>query len=134
MGMLRNLEIDYSLDIVEEFLSHYSLMCDIIEPLVINLNRPEKYQENIKELFRIYHNIKSAAGYMHLDPIVKLAALAEEVCTEARDIRGPANDKFVDWLLLVADQFAKYKDDLESDSDYFSVLEPLIINIPTKLD
>lgn len=134
MGMLKNLEIDYSLDIVDEFLSHYSLMCDIIEPLVISLGRKEKYKENIKELFRIYHNIKSASSYMHLDPIVKLATLAEEVCTEARDLAGPANDSFIDWLLLVADQFSKYRDDLENDSEYFSMLEPLIINIPTKLD
>lgn len=134
MGMLKNLEIDYSLDIVDEFLSHYSLMCDIIEPLVISLSNPTKYADNIKELFRIYHNIKSAAGYMHLDPIMKLATLAEEVCTEAREISGPANDSFIDWLLLVSDQFMKYRNDLENDAEYFSVLEPLIISVPTKLN
>ncbi|MEN2020376.1 Hpt domain-containing protein, partial [Staphylococcus epidermidis] len=113
MGMLKSLEVDYSYDIVEEFLSHYSLMCDILEPLVINLGRTDKYGENIRELFRIYHNIKSAASYMHLEPIVKLATLAEEVCSEARDLVGPANDAFIDWLLLVCDQLNKYKDDLE---------------------
>ncbi|MGH1601302.1 Hpt domain-containing protein [Campylobacter majalis] len=134
MGMLKSLEVDYSYDIVEEFLSHYSLMCDILEPLVINLGRTDKYGENIRELFRIYHNIKSAASYMHLEPIVKLATLAEEVCSEARDLVGPANDAFIDWLLLVCDQLNKYKDDLENDADFFSVLEPHIINIPTKLD
>ncbi|AQW80612.1 Hpt domain-containing protein [Campylobacter pinnipediorum] len=134
MGILKNLEIDYSFEIVEEFLSHYSIMCDISEPIVIGLGNKTKYNENIKELFRIYHNIKSAAGYMHLEPIIHLATLAEEICTEAREIEGPANDKFIDWLLLVGDQFIKYKNDLENDSEYFSILEPLIINIPVKLD
>ncbi|MCD8213043.1 MAG: Hpt domain-containing protein [Campylobacter sp.] len=134
MGILKRLEIDYSYDIVEEFLSHYSLMCDLMEPLIINLAREDKYKNNIQELFRIFHNIKSAAGFMHLDPILKLTTLAEEVCEEARLLNGPANDDFVDWLLMVSDQFEKYRQDVENDAEYFSVLEPLIINIPSKLD
>lgn len=134
MGMLKRLEADFSYDIVEEFLSHYSLMCDLMEPLIINLGREDKYKNNINELFRIFHNIKSAAGFMRIDPILKLTTLAEDVCEEARTLDGPANDEFIDWLLLVSDQFAKYKNDIESDAEYFSVLEPLIINIPTNLD
>ena len=134
MGILRSLEIDYSYDIVEEFLSHYSLMCDLMEPLIIGLARNDRYNANINELFRIFHNIKSAAGFMHIDPVLKLTTLCEEVCEEARLISGPANSEFVDWLLLVSDQFKKYKEDIERDAEYFSILEPLIINIPTKLD
>ncbi|MCR4942840.1 MAG: Hpt domain-containing protein [Campylobacter sp.] len=134
MGILKQLELEYSYDIVDEFVSHYTLMCDIMEPLIISLNRPEKYSENVKELFRIFHNIKSAAGYMHIEPIIKLTTLAEDVCDEARKLEGPANDGFIDWLLLVNDQFAKYRVDIENDATYFSVLEPLIVNIPQKLD
>lgn len=134
MGLMKNLEVEYSYDIVEEFLSHYSLMCDLLEPLIINLSRQEKYHENINELFRIFHNIKSAAGFMHTDPITKLTTLAEEVCEEARVIKGPANDQFIDWLLLVSDQFNKYKEDLENDADFFGMLNPNIIDIPTRLD
>ncbi|EJP75203.1 Hpt domain-containing protein [Campylobacter curvus] len=134
MGILKRLEIDYSYDIVEEFLSHYSLMCDLMEPLIVNLARNDKYKNNIQELFRIFHNIKSAAGFMHLDPILKLTTLAEEVCEEARVLNGPANDDFIDWLLMVSDQFEKYRQDVEHDAEYFSVLDPLIINIPEKLD
>ncbi|WP_169764321.1 phosphorelay protein [Campylobacter mucosalis] len=134
MGIFKNLELEYSFDIVDEFLSHYSLMCDIMEPLIVSLNRPDKYKDNMRELYRIFHNIKSASAYMHLDPILKLTTLAEEICSEAINLQGPANDKFVDWLLLVNDQFNKYKADLENDAEFFSVLEPLIVNIPQKLD
>lgn len=134
MGLLKNAELEYSYDIVDEFLSHFALMCDIMEPLIISLKNPDKYTNNIRELFRIFHNIKSAASYMHLDPILKLTTLAEEVCEEARELAGPANDGFVDWLLLVSDQFSKYRDDLERDADFFSILEPRIISIPSKLD
>lgn len=134
MGILKNLEIDYSYDIVEEFLSHYSMMCELMEPLIIGLTRGDKYKSNIEELFRIFHNIKSAAGFMKLDPILKLTTLCEEICSEARNIKGPASDEFVDWLLVASDQFSKYCEDVESDAEFFSVLNPMIVKIPKKLD
>ena len=134
MGILRSLEIDYSYDIVEEFLSHYSLMCDLMEPLIIGLTRPDRSSGYLGELFRIFHNIKSAAGFMKLDPILKLTTLAEEICGEARDLQGPANDDFVDWLLLLSDQFNRYKNDIENDAEFFSPLDANIVKIPQKLD
>ena len=134
MGLLKSLEIDYSYDIAEEFLSHYALMCDLMEPLIISLSRPDRYAGSINELFRIFHNIKSAAGFMKLDPILKLTTLAEEICGEARDLQGPANDDFVDWLLLLSDQFNRYKNDIENDAEFFSPLDANIVKIPQKLD
>jgi hpt domain protein len=134
MGILKSLEIDYSYDIVEEFLSHYSLMCDLMEPLIIGLARNDRYNANINELFRIFHNIKSASSFMKLNPIFKLTTLAEEICGEARELQGPANDEFVDWLLLVSDQFEKYKNDIETDAEFFGVLDANIVKIPQKLD
>ena len=134
MGILKSLEIDYSYDIVEEFLSHYSLMCDLMEPLIIGLARNDRYNANINELFRIFHNIKSASSFMKLNPIFKLTTLAEEICGEARELQGPANDDFVDWLLLVSDQFEKYKNDIETDAEFFGVLDANIVKISQKLD
>ena len=134
MGILKSLEIDYSYDIVEEFLSHYSLMCDLMEPLIIGLARNDRYNANINELFRIFHNIKSASSFMKLNPIFKLTTLAEEICGEARELQGPANDEFVDWLLLVSDQFEKYKNDIETEAEFFGVLDANIVKIPQKLD
>jgi hpt domain protein len=133
MGILKKLEIDYSYDIVEEFLSHYSLMCDLMEPLIIGLGKKDKFKNNILELARIFHNIKSAAGFMHLDPILKLTTLSEEVVSEAKEIDGPATDDFIDWLLVVNDQFLKYRDDVEKDAEFFGVLNPAIVKIPPEL-
>jgi hpt domain protein len=133
MGILKKLEIDYSYDIVEEFLSHYSLMCDLMEPLIIGLGKKDKFKNNILELARIFHNIKSAAGFMHLDPILKLTTLSEEVVSEAKGIDGPATDDFIDWLLVVNDQFLKYRDDVEKDAEFFGILNPAIVKIPPEL-
>lgn len=133
MGMLKRLEIDYSYDIVEEFLSHYSLMCDLMEPLIVGLCRDDKFHSNINELARIFHNIKSAAGFMHLDPILKLTTVSEEIVSEAMSSKGPATDEFVDWLLIVNDQFLKYRDELEKDADFFGILNPAVVTVPAKL-
>lgn len=133
MGMLKRLEIDYSYDIVEEFLSHYSLMCDLMEPLIIGLSNGDRFNSNINELARIFHNIKSAAGFMHLDPILKLTTLSEDIVSDIREEKGPATEELIDWLLIVSDQFLKYRDDVESDADFFGILNPAIVTIPTKL-
>ena len=134
MGLYTQLEIDFDLDIVEDFINHYSIMCESMEPLIINLNRKEEYENNIRELFRIFHNLKSAGGFLKLDPVVKLATLSEDVCEEARILEGPASEEFIDWLLLISDQFETYRKDIENDADFFSMLNPLIIKVPLNLE
>ncbi len=134
MGLYSQLEIDFDLDIVEDFINHYAIMCENLEPLIIDLNKQENFESNIGELFRIFHNLKSAGGFLKLDPIVKLATLSEDVCEEARVLEGPASEDFIDWLLLISDQFNAYRLDIENDAEYFSMLNPLIIKVPLNLE
>lgn len=134
MGILAQLEVDFDLEIVEDFISHYAIMCENMEPLIIGLNKPERYEDNIGELFRIFHNMKSAAGFLKLEPIIKLAVLCEDVAEEARILQGPASEEFIDWLLLVSDQFEKYRKDVEKNADHFTVFNPLIIKVPFVLE
>lgn len=134
MGLFTRLEIEFDLEIVEDFISHFSIMCENMEPLIIGLGKADMYESNIGELFRIFHNIKSAAGFLKLDAIVKLSTLCEDVAEEARMLHGPATEEFIDWLLMVSDQFTRYKQDLENDAEYFGMLEPLIIKVPRELE
>ena len=134
MGLFSQLEVDFDLEIVEDFVSHYGIMCETMEPLIIGLGKEEYYENNIRELFRIFHNIKSAGGFLKLDPIIKLATLCEDVVEEARILKGPATDEFIDWLLMTSDQFEKYRINIEDDDEYFGMLEPLIIKIPIHLE
>ena len=133
MGLFSQLEVDFDLEIVEDFVSHYGIMCETMEPLIIGLEKKELYMNNIAELFRIFHNLKSAAGFLKLEPIIKLATLCEDVAEEARILDGPATDEFIDWLLLISDQFDKYRVNIEEDDEYFGMLEPLIIKVPIHL-
>jgi len=134
VGIKESLFEEYDYDIVEDFIIHYSMMTYQMENLIIYLSKPEEYKNNIQELFRIAHNIKSASSYLNIEPIKKLSILTEEVLEEARELEGPANDDFIDWLLCVKDQFAKYSNDLENDAESFSELDPNIIKIPTSIE
>ncbi|WP_263832034.1 Hpt domain-containing protein [Sulfurospirillum oryzae] len=134
MGLLAQLEVDFDIEIVGDFISHYAIMCENMEPLIIGLSKKERYSDNIGDLFRIFHNMKSAAGFLKLDPIIKLAVLCEDIVEEARTLQGPASEEFIDWLLLVSDQFEKYRKDVENDAAFFTVLNPLIIKVPHTLE
>ena len=133
-GILSQLEVDFDIEIVEDFISHYAIMCENMEPLIIGLGKSERYNDNIGELFRIFHNMKSAAGFLKLEPIIKLAVLCEDIAEEARLLQGPASEPFIDWLLLVSDQFDRYRRDVEYNADFFTVLNPLIIKVPHALE
>lgn len=134
MGILTQLEVDFDIEIVEDFVSHFGIMCENMEPLIIGLSKPKSYADNVGDLFRIFHNIKSAAGFLKLDPIIKLSVLCEDIVEEARILKGPASEELIDWLLLVSDQFEKYRRDVEQNASFFSVLNPLIIKVPHTLE
>ncbi|KAB0612071.1 phosphorelay protein [Campylobacter hyointestinalis] len=135
MGILKQLETDYDLDIVEDFLTHFDFMSSSLDSLIIKLSRKEVCSENLDEIFRIFRNIKSAAEFLKLEPLIKLATLCEDILDEAKnqkDENSEASDEFIDWLLLVADQVEAYRIDIENDELYFHILNPKIINIPKR--
>ncbi|MCH9813628.1 MAG: Hpt domain-containing protein [Epsilonproteobacteria bacterium] len=131
MGIFANLEKEFDYAIVEEFFSHYSFMLDALERLIIGLEHKEQYKSNINEIFRIFHNIKSATGYLKLEPINKLVTLGEEVLEECRHLDGRASDTLINWLLRLSDQLQRYKKDLENDSSELSQTDHNIIKVPT---
>ena len=79
MGLLKELEINYDLDTIEDYLTHFNIMNASLDKLIVNLSRDDKFQSNSLELNRIFHNIKTASQYLELSPIVKLSAIAEDI-------------------------------------------------------
>jgi two-component system chemotaxis sensor kinase CheA len=131
MGIYQQLESDFDYEIVEEFLGHYTIMVESMDRLIVNLKDPACYSNNINELFRMFHTIKSASAYLHITPVHKLVTLGEDVLEECRNIKGAASDDLINWLLLISEQLTLYKEDLELDHDNFSKLNTKIIKIPT---
>lgn len=132
MGVFAEIENEFDYEIVEEFFSHYSFMTEAMENLIIGLEDEGKFTNNIAELFRICHNIKSATGYLKIEPINKLVILAEETLEECRLVEGTGSESLINWLILVSDQLILYKEDLEKDRDAFSPLNHLLIKVPTQ--
>ena len=116
MGVRRDLEDNFDFEIVDEFLDHYSMMIDVMEPLVIDLGKDSHYTRSVEELFRIFHNIKSATTFLQLEPMVRLATFVEDALEQMRTYIAPANDEVINWMLAINDMFLVWQDDLKLDN------------------
>ncbi|MFT7859958.1 MAG: Hpt domain-containing protein [Sulfurimonas sp.] len=117
MGIRSDLDANFDFEIVDEFLDHYSMMIESMEVMIIDLSKPNMYQRGINELFRVFHNIKSASSYLKIAPMAKLAAFVESELEELREKEPPVNDETINWLLEVSDMFAQWQDDLKLDNE-----------------
>jgi two-component system chemotaxis sensor kinase CheA len=117
MGVRRELEANFDFEIVDEFLDHYAMMVEVMEGLIIDLGNAERYNRSLDELFRIFHNIKSASNFLQMEPMVRLSTFVEDALEQMRSYPGPASDEVVNWLLEINDMFNQWQDDLKLDSD-----------------
>ncbi len=129
MGARRELEANFDFEIVDEFLEHYSMMVDIMEPLIVNLSRENKYKDDINELFRIFHNLKSASSFLKLESMIRLSTFVENALETLRNEEGPANEEVITWLLNISDMFEKWNDDLKLDNE-LSKIEFSLLKLP----
>jgi len=116
MGARSDLTSNFDYDIIDEFLDHYSIMMDSMEIMILDLSKPEMHKRSVDELFRVFHNIKSASGFLKIEQMSRLAIFVEEILEELRRINKPVNEDVINWLLEVSDMFAAWKDDLKNDN------------------
>lgn len=116
MGVRRDLEDNFDYEIVDEFLDHYAMMVEVMEPLIIELGKEERYTHALEELFRIFHNIKSASGFLKIEPMVRLSTFIEDSLEKMRFQEGPANEEVVSWLVSVNDMYIQWQEDLKLDN------------------
>ena len=117
MGIRSDLDANFDYEIVDEFLDHYSMMVDSMEVMIIDLSKPNMYKRSTDELFRVFHNIKSASGYLKIVPMNKLASFVEDALEELRKRDTPVSKETVDWLLEISDTFSAWHDDLKLDNE-----------------
>ncbi|WP_300361841.1 Hpt domain-containing protein [Hydrogenimonas sp.] len=129
MGIRTRLEQQFDYDIVDEFLDHFDIMTEMMEPSIVALENASVRSDKINELFRIFHNIKSAASFLKLERIHLLAELAEEMMERLRADENAVDEKVIDWLLLVSDQMRAWYLELSEDGELESI-DPKILNIP----
>ena len=129
MGVRSNLDANFDFEIVDEFFDHYSMMVDSMEVMIIDLSKVNNYARSVNELFRVFHNIKSAASYLNIHPMAKLAAFVEDELESLRNAEPPVNEETINWLLDISDMFASWQDDLKLDND-LSKLRFSLLKIP----
>ena len=116
MGVRSDLEGNFDFELVDEFLDHYSMMVESMEIMIIDLKKEQMYKRSIDELFRVFHNIKSAAGYLNIPSMSKLASLVEDELDDLRNSNIKINEATINWLLNISDMFSKWNDDLKNDN------------------
>ncbi len=117
MGVRRNLEENFDFEIIDEFLDHYAMMVDVMEMLIVDLQSPDRYMRSLDELFRIFHNIKSASGFLQLEPMTRLSTFVEDILEQMRLLKGPANEEVINWMLEINDFYLTWQDDLKLDNE-----------------
>ncbi|MCD6258939.1 MAG: Hpt domain-containing protein [Helicobacteraceae bacterium] len=129
MGVRSDLDANFDFEIVDEFLDHYAMMVESMEVMILDLNKPNSYKRSVNELFRVFHNIKSASGFLKLIPMSRLAAFVEDELEILRNTETPINDETITWLLNISDMFAKWQDDLKLDNK-LSKINYSLLKIP----
>jgi len=121
MGIKSNLDASFDYEIVDEFLDHYSMMVESMEVMILDLSKSHMQSRSVDELFRVFHNIKSASGYLKIEPMTRLAALVEDALEELRQSTKPVNEETITWLLEISDMFAVWNDNIKLDEDLSKV-------------
>ena len=121
MGIKSDLDANFDFEIVDEFLDHYSMMVDSMEVMILDLSKPNMQRRSVDELFRVFHNIKSASGYLQITPMTRLAALVEDELEQIRNNSKPVNEETINWLLSISDMFSQWHDDFKLDQNLSKV-------------
>ncbi|HIC12844.1 MAG TPA: chemotaxis protein CheA [Sulfurimonas sp.] len=116
MGVRSDLDANFDFEIVDEFLDHYSMMVESMEVMIIDLEKPNSYDRSINELFRVFHNIKSASGYLQITQMAKLSSFIEDELEELRKAKPPISEETTTWLLDVSDMYATWQEDFKLDN------------------
>jgi chemotaxis protein histidine kinase CheA len=127
MGIRSALEANFDFEIIDEFLDHFAMMTEIMEPLIVDLGNTERYHRSIEELFRIFHNIKSASGYLQIQPMVRLSTFVEDALEHLRTRDTVVNEETITWLISVSDMFMQWQEDFKMDNELTKIHFSLLI-------
>lgn len=134
MGIKSDLEGDYDFDVVDDFLDYLMVFEASSEMTIMSLSKQELYKHSIDEVFRMFHNLKSASSFLHIDPLTKLLTLGEDILDVARECEGPASEEFVSWVLALRDQIVLWEKEIFEDRERLSPPNKKVIKIPLNVE
>jgi two-component system chemotaxis sensor kinase CheA len=105
---------EFDSNIVEEFLMMLDIMEDTLDLTIERLYND--YEDAINDLFRMFHNLKSATGFLKIKRIHNFAHFVEDILDKARE-KQQANDDLIDWLFKVANQFHEWYGNIDRNEE-----------------
>jgi two-component system chemotaxis sensor kinase CheA len=105
------------------------MMVESMEVMILDLSKPSMYERSVNELFRVFHNIKSASGYLKIESMFKLSSFVEDELEELRKKTPPISEETTNWLLLISDMYSAWHDDFKLDNE-LSKIKYSLLKIP----
>jgi len=126
MGVQDYLYGEFDSDIVEEFLMLLDSIEDTIDLTIEHLYEDE---DMLHDIFRMFHNLKSAASFLKLKRIENFAHFVEEILQKYRDHKKEIDEDLIDWLFEVSEQFHLWYRDINENLE-LSPIDPKVFKIP----
>ena len=104
---------DVDADLMGEFLTEARDHCNNAEQLMMDLETGEDREDAINAIFRAFHTIKGAAGFLDLGPISMLAHESETLLDEIRKGAHAIDDRTTDVIFDSIDLMRKLLDLVE---------------------
>ena len=102
------------------------MMIESMEVMILDLSKANMQRRSIDELFRVFHNIKSASGYLKIEQMTRLATLVEDELEQLRSNNKKINEETITWLLEISDMFALWHQDFKMDGKLTKVRYALL--------
>jgi chemotaxis protein histidine kinase CheA len=113
VGVKDYLYSEFDSSIVDEFL----MMLDTIEDnLDFLLEELENNPEVVNDLFRMFHNLKSATAFLKLTRISNYAHLIEDILDKVRG-KDKIPEDVIDWLFDVTAQIHKWYEEIDQNKE-----------------
>jgi len=127
MGIQDYLYNEFDSEIIEEFLMMLDAVEDSLDLIIEELYT--NYEDAVNELFRIFHNLKSATAFLKIHRFNSYTKLVEGILEKARKYKTLPSEDLIDWLFVVANQFHIWYKDINLNRELSPII-PKLLKIP----
>jgi chemotaxis protein histidine kinase CheA len=113
VGVKDYLYSEFDSEIVDEFLSFLDVIEDNLDILLEEL---ENNPEVVNDLFRMFHNLKSATAFLKLTRISNYAHLIEDILDKVRG-KDKIPKEVIDWLYDATAQIHKWYEEIDKNKE-----------------
>ena len=129
MGIRSDLDANFDYEIVDEFLDHFAMMVENMEIMILDLKKPNMFEQSVNELFRVFHNVKSATSYLKIEPMAKLSGFVEDALEILRANHESVSEETITWLISISDMYAQWNEDFKLNNS-LSHIKYTLLKLP----